>query len=87
MLVTSDSVTFLERVSSLDGVHVIPGKVVHVGSKGGEKYETYLKSFVDFYTLAGSEKIYGLATVEMYKSEFPMYAAKVNDIPFERIML
>lgn len=87
VLVTSDSVTFLERVSSLDGVHVIPGKVVHVGSKGGEKYETYLKSFVDFYTLAGSEKIYGLATVEMYKSEFPMYAAKVNDIPFERIML
>ena len=87
VLVTSDSVTFLERAAALEGVHVIPGKVVHVGSKGGEKYDTYLKSFVDFYMLAGSTKIYGLATPEMYKSEFPMYAAKVNDIPFERISL
>ncbi len=87
VLVTSDSVTFLQRAASIEGVHTIPGKVVHVGSKGGEQYETYLKSFVDFYMLAGSEKIYGLATPEMYKSEFPMYAAKVNDIPFERISL
>ena len=87
VLVTSDSVTFLERASSLEGVHTIPGKVVHVGSKGGETYYTYLKSFVDFYMLAGSQKIYGLATSEMYKSEFPMYAAKVNAIPFERISL
>lgn len=87
VLVTSDSVTFLERAAALEGVHIIPGKVVHVGSKGGEKYETYLKSFVDFYMLAESERIYSLATAQMYKSEFPMYAAKVNDIPFERISL
>lgn len=87
VLVTSDSITFLQRASALEEVHVIPGKVVHIGSKGGEAYDTYLKSFVDFYMLAGSEKIFGLATEEMYKSEFPMYAAKVNDVPFERISL
>ena len=87
VLVTSDSSTFLRIAAELPGVHVIPGKVVHVGSKSGEKFETYLKSFVDFYMLADSQKIYGLYTPEMYKSEFPMYAAKINDIPFERIAL
>lgn len=87
VLVTSDSVTFLQRASTLEGVHTIPGRVVHVGTKGGENYDTYLKSFVDFYMLAGSKKVFGLATPEMYKSEFPLYAAKVNDVPFERIAL
>ena len=37
--------------------------------------------------LSGSSKVYSLYTEEMYKSEFPMYAAKVEDIPFERIAL
>lgn len=87
VLVTSDSSTFLETASEMQGVHIIPGRVVHVGSCSGESFETYLKSFVDFYMLSGSIKIYSLYTEEMYKSEFPMYAAKVDDIPFERIAL
>lgn len=87
VLVTSDSSTFLKMASELQGVHIIPGRVVHVGSSSGESFDTYLKSFVDFYMLSGSSKVYSLYTEEMYKSEFPMYAAKVEDIPFERIAL
>lgn len=87
ILVTSDSSTFLKLASELSRVHIISGKVVHIGSSAGETFETYLKSFVDFYMLADSHKIYSLFTEEMYKSEFPMYAAKINDIPFERIAL
>ena len=87
VLVTSDSITFMKAASELQGVHIIPGKVVHVGSCSGAAFDTYLKSFVDFYMLSGSRKIYGLHTEEMYKSEFPMYAAKIEDIPFERMAL
>jgi hypothetical protein len=42
---------------------------------------------VDFYMLAGAEKIFAPATDEMYKSGFPETAAKLYDIPFERLWL
>lgn len=87
ILVTSDSATFLETVKDLDYVYTIPGRVVHIGSTSGEDRAVYMKSFVDFYMLSRSSRIYGICTEGMYPSEFPMYAAKVNDIPFERIIL
>lgn len=87
ILVTSDSATFLSRVSAFDFVYVIPGKVVHLGSESGEDYEVYMKSFIDFYMLSESAHIYCIGTAEMYPSEFPMYAAKINDVPFERILI
>ena len=87
ILVTSDSATFLSRVSAFDFVYVIPGKVVHLGSEAGEDYDVYMKSFVDFYMLSESSHVYCIGTQEMYPSEFPMYAAKINDIPFERVLI
>lgn len=87
ILVTSDSASFLSRASLLDRVYVIPGKVVHLGSEAGEDYDVYMKSFVDFYMLSESSRIYCIGTPQMYPSEFPMYAAKVNDVPFERILI
>jgi hypothetical protein len=87
ILVTSDSATFLSRVSALDRVYVIPGKVVHLGSEEGEDYDVYMKSFVDFYMLSESRHVYCIGTSEMYPSEFPMYAAKINNVPFERILI
>lgn len=88
LLVTSDSSTFIERATKIPGVHAIKGKRVHIG--GGHTnadYDTYLKSFIDFYMLADSEQIFSLGTSDMYPTQFPMYAAKVNNIPFERIIL
>lgn len=87
VLVTSDSSTFLMLASEIPGVHTVSGKVVHMGSTAGEDFSTYLKSFIDFYMLADSRRIFAMGTKEMYRTQFPMYAAKVNDIPFERIQL
>lgn len=87
ILVTSDSAGFLARAVRLDYVRIIPGKVVHMGSNAAEDHDVYMKSFVDFYMLSESERIYGICIGKMYPSEFPMYAAKVNDIPFERIII
>ena len=58
-----------------------------MGCTADAAYDTYLNSFVDFYMLADSRRIFSLGTDEMYPTQFPMYAAKVNDIPFERILL
>lgn len=86
-LVTSDSSTFLEEASKLKGVHIIPGELVHLGSNANGSYYQYEKSFIDFYMLSESSKIYSVVCENMYPSEFPLYAAKVNNIPFERIII
>ncbi len=91
LLVTSDSVTFLKRASRIEGVHIIPGTLTHIdGNKSplpGNPYDTYLKSFLDFYVLSEARKIYRIGTSYMYPSEFPVYAAKVRGIPFESITI
>lgn len=86
-LVTSDSQLFLRIVSNLNGVKIIPGSLVHLGFNTNGNYEQYEKSFVDFYLLSESEKIYSIVSGNMYPSEFPLYAAKVNNIPFKRIII
>lgn len=90
LLVTSDSAAFLQRVSQIKGVHIIPGKLIHIDQVSGEAdgdtgREAYMKSFLDFYVLSEAQKIYRVGTSYMYPSEFPVYAAKVHDIPFESI--
>ncbi len=90
-LITSDSTTFLKRAVELENVHIIPGLLVHMdGSKDNVRKDSsdlYLKSFVDFYMLGDADKIYRVGTSYMYPSEFPLYASKINDIPFESIII
>ncbi|MEC3878257.1 hypothetical protein [Parapedobacter sp. 10938] len=87
VLVTSDSSTFLAVVKDLKNIYTIPGKVVHIDNVIDAESEVYLKSFVDFLMLSRAQKIYSLGTGIMYKTDFPKYAAKVHDIPFERILI
>lgn len=93
ILVTSDSVTFLDMVSRLEGCHIIPGTMVHMGGNkkglpdGCTPFEVYMKSFLDFYMLSEAQKIYRISTTQMYPSAFPVYAAKVLGIPFESIIV
>lgn len=91
LLVTSDSITFLERASQIEGVYIIPGTLIHMDahkkSTSQSTYKTYLKSFLDFYILSDAQKVYRIGTPYMYHSAFPVYAAKVNNIPFESITI
>lgn len=87
VLVTSDSGVFVERASRIPGIHVVGGERVHIGSNSTDNKDMYLNSFVDFYMLAGSSRIYSVQSGRMYTTQFPMYAAKLNDIPFERLWL
>ena len=91
MLVTSDSVTFLQKAAEIDGVFIIPGSLVHMdggdNSRRQELAESYMKSFLDFFMIAGAQHVTSIGVRQMYHTLFPAYAAKVNDIPFERIEL
>ena len=92
LLVTSDSITFLRRVAQIDGVYVIPGTLSHMDcSKHGDApantADGYLKSFLDFYMISKARKVYRVGTPLMYHSEFPLYAAKINDRPFESVTI
>lgn len=84
-LITSDSVTFLKRAKTFHNVHIIPGSLIHMGSDSNGTYEQYEKSFLDFFMLSQSTKIYNVVLGNMYPSGFPKFAAKINNIPFECI--
>lgn len=84
-LVTSDSITFLDRAKLIQNVYVIPGNLIHMGSENNGTYEQYEKSFLDFYLLSESSKIYNVVLGNMYPSGFPKFAAKINNVAFERI--
>lgn len=86
VLITSESVTFLQRAAAeFPYVRIISGKVVHMDYTLDATYDVYLKSFVDMVTLSHAEKIYLLQTGKMYKSGFAYRAAAINNTPYESI--
>lgn len=84
ILVTSDSQRFTQEIAELPFIICTNGKAAHADTLRNAPDEQYLKSFVDFYLLASAQEIYCAGTEEMYPSEFPLYAAKVNNRPFYR---
>src|SRR3546814_703744 len=87
VLVTSDSTTFLSEIRDLKNVYTIPGRVVHIDNAANEAGEVYMKSFVDFLMLSRAQCVYGMGTRNMYQTDFPRFAAKINNVPFERVII
>jgi hypothetical protein len=49
-------------------------------------WQTHLKTFIDFFTIAGSKAVFCLSTGKMYaQSTFAKTAAAINDVPFKHI--
>lgn len=84
ILVTADSGLFLSKASSIDYVYVIPGKVEHMDFSGSDANHVQLKSFLDYFMISEARKVYSVVIGKMYRSQFPEYAAKINDVPFIR---
>ena len=85
ILVTSDSRKFLDSLSDLSFIYVIPGKLVHMSYTPVHDFETHLKSFVDLMMLADAEKLYLLVTGDMFHSGFAESASLINNKPYEVI--
>ena len=87
VLITSDSTTFLQRISAeLDFVRIISGKVVHMDHTSDASDEVYMKSFVDLFVLSKAEKIYLLQTGDMYHSGFAKQAAMIENVAYQEII-
>lgn len=79
VLVTSDSITFLQYISKLPFVHIIQGSLSHVDAAQGEcHYENYEKSFLDLFMISRAQKVILLVTGKMFQSGFPQFAARIG---------
>lgn len=83
ILVTTDSMKFLDAVNQLPYVFVIPGRIGQIAFKSDN--EINLKMFLDFFMISKAKKAYMAYTGDMYKSHFAQSAAETTDIPFESI--
>ncbi len=84
VLLCSDSITFLEAASSLPYIYVIPGRVTHIDNDEPHDYAYYEKTFLDFFTISGAEKVYLLKESRMYSSGFPYAASLLGNKPFKK---
>lgn len=87
MLVTSDSITFLNRLAALPYVYVIPGEVVHIGFTYDASKKTYMKSFVDYYVLSYASRVTLVRDKKMYHSGFALRAAMLNNADYQEVWM
>jgi hypothetical protein len=82
----SDSIQFLNYIKSNTKFFVIDGTLLHLGLASRKKnIKDHLKTFIDFYLIAQSTKIFLIKTDEMHNSAFSMYASKIENTQFEKI--
>lgn len=87
VLVTSDSISFLEQVRTLKNVFVIPGKVVHLDFNPTQEYKVHEKSFLDLFLISMADDIYLANFKPLYHSGFPMTAALIGGKRYHEISM
>lgn len=81
ILITSDSVTFLNRLTTIPNIYVIPGKIGHIDYESGD--DVNMKTFLDFFMISKAEAVYLAKGPGMYRSAFAKTASFINNKPFE----
>ncbi|WP_204448194.1 hypothetical protein, partial [Bacteroides caecigallinarum] len=80
VVITSDSIKFLERSSNLPFVYIIKGNVGHIDHTNDDN--TTLKTFLDYYIISKAQEAYLVIGKGMYKSGFSKHAALMGDTKF-----
>ena len=81
ILITTDSVKFLERVKTLPYTYIVEGKIGHINFEHSD--DVNMKTFIDFLMISNAQKVYLAKAENMYKSDFARHAAMINGRPFE----
>lgn len=81
MLVTADSIKFLQAARHLPFVYIIKGEIGHINFIHSD--EVNMKTFLDFYMIANAKKIYLAKSGEMYNSDFARRASMIYEKPFK----
>lgn len=88
ILVNSDSTTFLDYISCLEYVYIIPGVVTHIDNdKQNYSYGRYEKTFLDFFLISKAKHVYLIKNSEMFLSGYPYAASKIGNVPFDIVEL
>lgn len=83
ILVTSDSMKFLEFIRNYDPrVYIVDGRVEHIDLTSNRDEDSWLKTFVDQYLIMGASKVIRLRTGKMYASGFARFGAEVGGARF-----
>ncbi|MCF0243806.1 MAG: hypothetical protein HUK06_03445 [Bacteroidaceae bacterium] len=86
IMLATDSARFVSIVKErMPAVYVVPGEIRHIGTAEDNSDASTVKMFLDYYLIAGAEKVYNLVSEGMWKSAFPEYAAKIGGVEFERV--
>lgn len=86
VLVTSDSPIFLEKVSQLAYVYVIPGTVIHMDSANKNVKQNDLKAFLDMLMISKAECCYSYSYGKMFKgTKFAKTSALIGNRKFIEI--
>ena len=89
ILITSDSNVFREMVAQTYDyayTYIIPEEIGHIDYAGPGKGKE-LTAFLDIFLIAGAKKAYQIRNAEMYNSDFPKMAAKINHVPYEMVLI
>lgn len=85
ILVNSDSKTFLDATEDLPYTRRISGNIVHFDTADKHDYDTFEKTFIDFFLISRASCIYRLKTKWMHSTGFPYAASLINKRPFRNI--
>lgn len=83
ILITSDSISFLEAAKILPFVYVVSGKIGHINYEQSD--DVNMKTFIDFFMIANANKVYLAKSQKMYNSDFARRASMIYNKQFEII--
>lgn len=86
VLVTTDSITFLNRAKVLDNVFVVEGDIKHVDfSDVGSEELPHLKTFLDLLLISRAKHVYLGVNDMVYRSTFAKTASQIGNCPFDML--
>jgi hypothetical protein len=88
VLITADSVNFLNEIKNLHFVYAITSDDPKVNGGGDiiDLYYLFLKAYVDIFMIAGAQKVFLLSTGGMYKSGFAKNASLISNNSYEEVI-
>lgn len=89
ILITSDSNLFREIATAKFPylyTFIIKDEVGHLDYSGAGKSKE-LTAFLDMFLISKASKAYQIRNIDMYNSDFPNMAARINNIPYEMILI
>jgi len=82
--VFSDSIKFLEYIKIHSDINIVDGHPYHMDNfKKSDDLNNHLKTLIDFFMIANSDRVCFLNVKPMYNSSFSKYAAIVGDTNFK----